>query len=65
MSFFGLQGAHMEQQLLRSLQPSEHPNIIRCLDHFEDSRHIVLVLEHMVADFRSVLMELTCKMTEE
>ena len=59
MSFFSLQGAHNEHSILNRLRHQSHPNIIRSLDYFEDSRNIVIVLEHMVSDFQTVLVNLT------
>lgn len=65
MSFFSLEGAHSEYSILQNMGHEYHPNIIKCLDYFEDTSHIVIVLEYMVSDFRTVLMELTYKLTEE
>ena len=38
---------------------------MRVKDYFEDTNHIVLVLDHMMADFRTILMDLSAKLKED
>ena len=42
----------------------QHPNILKALDYFEDTEHMVIVYELMSADIRNLLFDMKVQLSE-
>lgn len=61
MNFFGLNSAHFEHSLVKSLS---HTNIISIKGYYEDSDYLCIIQELMSSDLRALIVELNDPLEE-